>query len=518
MHPLIAATRPSKKTKHSTHSAKRAARVLAIVALTVLAAFAFAPSAHAQTPPDSTATAIPNPVVLNPPPPKTRTLSLSDAQSQILDASFELRLNEQTIKQVQLLESQALSIWIPTVSVAARYTLRDQEISLGFPNPLAPLSPYLDSVYNSDPQLQQFFAANPQVPDARALASAQSTPSVIQFRHNYQLVGTVTQTLFNARAFPLLNLADLSIARAEHAREEIAYQLNAALNQLYFTSIQFQRLISISERNVELARLNLNRARDAADAGVGNRFEVTRAQLNLTKAQRDLTRAHLAYDLSNQALASFLITENNFDTVSPPTLPPPSSCCQNLLDQALSERPDLRGADLTVAFDQERIRESEATFWPVMSAELQGVFQRASAFTGNPFFWTLTVQAQWVIFDGGFRDTETQTREIAAAQSEIRREQLKTKIAADLQQSWLRIQSQQSNVAAAASEASFAAENLSLTKEARDLGAATNLEVELAQEQLYLSELAVTSAEVELQALIYQLYQIAYDPQAINSK
>jgi outer membrane protein TolC len=348
--------------------------------------------ASAQSPPPDPAPSSTDPV--DPPPPSRRVLTLQEAQQQLLDASFELRLNEQTLNQVKLLETQALSIWIPTISVAARYTLRDQEITLAFPNPLSALTPYLDSVYQGDPALQQLLAQNPQIPDARVLASTPSEPSVVQFRHNYQLVGTVSQTLFNARAFPLLNLADLSVLRAQHAKQEIAYQLNAALNQLYFNAVQFRRLIRVSQRNAQLARIPLERATAAADAGVGNRFEVTRAKVNLSKAEREVTRAQLAYSLSTQALASFLLTDNDFDIADPPQLSPPSSCCDALRDQAQASRPDLRGADLTIAFEQERIRENEATYWPVMSAELQGVVQRASAFSGNPFFWTLTIEAE----------------------------------------------------------------------------------------------------------------------------
>ena len=464
--------------------------------------------AESWSPDDPTAPYDPDGPIADPTPRNRRVLSLEQARQVLIENSFELQLNEQNLKRAAILESQAFSIWIPTVNVTARYTARNEEVPLSFPNSLAPLTPYLESVYARDPILQQFFNDNPAVPDARLLAQQPGVDAVIQARHNYQLIGTVSQTLFNARAFPLMRLADLMKLRSQHAAVEIEYQLQGALSQTYFSAVMFRRFIEVSRRNVELSRLGYERARVAQEEQVGNQFEVNRARVSLAKAERELANARLSYELSLQSLATFVNIEPDFDVESPSRLSAPPEA-KPLVDQALEERPDFKGIDIDVAVAREQVVENESTYWPVLTAQFQGMFQRATALSGSPFSWTFTVQASWTLYDGGFRAAETETRELEVARLEILREQKRTQVSGEVRQAWIRARTQQAVVESARAEVALAKENYELTRDARDLGVATALEVEVAQEQRFLSELALANAESTLQSQLYSLYWLS---------
>jgi outer membrane protein TolC len=375
-------------------------------------------------------------------------------------------------------------------------------------NPYAPLLPYFNSVYDNDPELQQFFVDNPDVPDARILAQQTFEPAVIVNQHDYRFTLTLSQTLYNARAFPLLDQAELALASAESGVEVVTYQLEGALLQLYFNAVTFQRVIEAAQRNLDLARLALDRAQVALEEDVGSQFEVTRTQVALSTAERDLENARLAYRLSIEALATLLNTDANFDAEEPPTLTVPTDL-DALVAHGLETRPDLRMHELVRSLDEARADEVDAQWWPILTAQASATVARSGAFSGDEFSWQLMVIASWNIWDGGLRSAASDSIEIDQVTHSLAQEQAVADLESDLQQGLLRLDSLQRNAENAQAEAELARENLALTQDALTLGAATRLEVDLAQQQLFLSELAQADAEVQLQAQIYALYRLA---------
>jgi len=443
-----------------------------------------------------------------PPLPERPVLTLTEARAQLLEHSTRLELTDESIRAAQLLEDQAWTVFYPSVAFNASYTLNDDEVTFSQPNIYAPLLPYLETVFQTTPQLQQFFMDNPDVPDARELAQAESGEAVIQHRHDYRFTLTVTQPLFDYRAWPLLDVAKASVAQAENVREESRYQLEASLLRSYFAAVGARRLIPVSQRNVELARLNFERARDALELGVGLKFEVNRTEVAYASALRNLQTAQLNYRLAVQALASLLERDPDFDVEAPPELDAPISI-ERVIDSAIASRPELRTAELQTEVKDAQIDEVDARFWPTVQAQGQAWVQRGSAFGGDDLRWAITVSANWLIYDGGFRGAEADQFEVERVQTELQYDLARLDVATEVRQAWLEVQSEVERVAVARSEAELAQENVELTEEARQLEAAVTKDVELAQQQRFLAELALVQAEVQLQAKLYQLYHLA---------
>jgi len=221
------------------------------------------------------------------------TISLEEARSMLLDVNRDLQISALQIEQARLLEDQARSVLLPNVRVGFDYTFRDSEVEFELPNLYAPLLPYLDSVYESN-AMDEYFAANPDAFDARLLASAPSEPSVIQFQHDYRLTVALQQTVFDFRALSLLAQAKTTLEQAEASRETVLFQLNGALEALYFDAVSTSRLVEVSHRNVEIAQIEFDRTTAAFEEEVGNRFEMTRAEVAVQTARRELENAQLA--------------------------------------------------------------------------------------------------------------------------------------------------------------------------------------------------------------------------------
>lgn len=444
------------------------------------------------------------------PDPPRRVVTLEEARTLLRENNTTLRTNTSVIEQVRLLERQATGVFLPTANVSLSYIYNGQEIVFQQPNTYTPLLPYLEVTAATHPgELDLALAAAraqaPGFPDARELGREQFEPAVIQFHHDFRFNASIRQTIFNMRAFPLLDMADISIAQAEQGQEQIDYQLQSTLQQLYFNAVLMQRRVDLARRNVELTRIDLKRAQDllAADAGV--KFEVTRAEVAVSRAEREVENARLGYNLSIEALALVMNVEPDFDVVRPPDKPIPSNT-EELREQALTQRPEIRGAELAMQLEEERLSEVYAQWWPVVFAQAQMSASRGSLFA-NDINWSVMVTASWDIFLGGNRLTEAERVELVQQQRTYEYEEKKIQIERELQQSLIQIKSQQIQVITAQSEVELAQENLELTRAAAELQAATNLEVELARQQLFLSELALATAEVQLQVAVYELYR-----------
>jgi outer membrane protein TolC len=429
--------------------------------------------------------------------PARGSLSLARAVETLGTSSRDLEMASGSIEQARLLRDQARAVLLPSANLSGSYTLRDQEVA-----------PYLDSVYENDPDLQQFFVDNPSVPDARNLAAATSEPIVVQNRHDFRFDLTLRQTLFDARALVYLDQAATALEQAELNREQVRYRLEGALQALYFDALALRRLIDISAGNFELARISAERARAAYELEVGARFDANRATVSAQTAQREYERAVLSYELALEALRAYLRLDDVQDVETPPTLDPPESL-EALIESALENRQELAASALALRSVDERLDENRAGWWPSFSAQAQASVVRESAFTGDAFSWNLGVFMNWDLWDGGLRLAQRDTIEIDRYNAELAADAQADAIVSELRSAWLRYETQARVLPSIRAEAELAERNNWLTREAQDLGAASALEVEISQEQLFLARIALADAEVTLQEIIYELYRLA---------
>lgn len=431
-------------------------------------------------------------------------LPLDEARAQMHARNFQFEVLARQVDQAALLTRQARAILLPSINVTGIYTLNDQAVTFEQPNVYAPLGPYLEEVYQGSPSLQQFLADNPDVPDARNLAEEEFPAAVIQYRHDWRGIATVTQTLFNARAMPLLRLAELTQDQAAQGADVLRYELDAALLRLYFQALATLRMVEIAERNADTVALEAERARRALEEGVGTAFEARRSEVFALRSQRDLEATRRSYDMILEAIALLLNREADFDVVEPPALERTEGV-DALERELVRERPDMEALRRQLAIDEVSIRESRAQFWPVVFAQAQGTLQRSSAFAGDPFRWAISVQASWDIFDGGLRRAEREGRELQAMQTEIRLEERERAIWSELRQAFIELASQEQQLEGARAEAELAYQSWQLSEQARELGVASALDVEVALQQRFLAEVAAESARIAVQQQLYDI-------------
>lgn len=448
--------------------------------------------------------------------PASHSIRFEEGLELLSTNSLDVESARQALVTASILEDQARAAFAPTVNLSGRLAINDPVVKMAANNPLAPLTPYLESVYANDPDLRDFLANNPDVPDARDIAGVVPDEVIVNPRFDYRATLTVRQPLYNGRFFPARRLADLVQRQADAVIEQVTFATQQAYTQIYFQAVGLQRYSDIAKANVETARITLERAQALFNARAGSEVDLTRAEVSYLTALSDYENANISYALAIEAMASLLRVDADFDVIEPPEMPAPSSLTA-VIDTAFQSRAELAVADLDVEMAEIEKKSARAGFQPYIFAEGQGTAARVTAFTGRAITWNVSLNLSWDLWDGGASRRAVRTAEVTRYQAEIRREQLEDRIRTEIRSAWLTMQTQGNLVQRATSTAKLAQINYDVTVRARDLGSSSALEIDVAQNALFQAQLALADAEMQYRAAIYELYRLQGNAQDLTS-
>lgn len=423
-------------------------------------------------------------------------LTLDEAIAELSETNLDVAAAEQQLAIAELQLRQARTVIYPTITLDALYILNDETVDFGGGNVYVPIEPYITTVFDE-------FGQARNLDDPSPLFEETGGGGVSQNRHDFRGSITLEQTLFNARSRPGIRYVDAQVDVADAAVDQVRYLLAEPLIQAYYSAVLAMRVIEIRERDLALAQLSLERAVAAFETEVGNRFEVTRAQVEVSTAERAVENARLGYELARDGVATLLDMPGDFDVELPAEHAVPADVND---DGAFAlDRPDLRIFDEQVDAQRYQLNQVRGQWYPVVTAQFQVAAARETAFSGDPYGWSLTIAANWLLYDAGYRRFERQIQEERTLAFELDREREHDRISAALRQLALQIAQEEQNIASATAQVDLAQESLELAQDALELGVATTLDVQVARQQLAQAELAHVTSEISLQALIAQL-------------
>ena len=419
----------------------------------------------------------------------SRVLSLEEALELLEQSNFDVRRAALSIAQVALLEEQAQSLWRPTVNIRGAYTFFDSESLFELPDVYTPIAPYLATVA----------AEHPELPALEDQLGAPPEPETIRHQHDVRATATVTQPLFNPMVRPLRAQAEAAIREAEAGRDEAVFALTAGVQELYFGALAQSRFVDAAERNLALAELNLHRVSLARDEQIAGEFEVNRAEVAVARATRDLDGARTGYRITIDTLAELLDTTPDFDVVPPPLL---SFDGMSAEATEAAAQPETRRRMAEVDRLHAQALQSRRTALPTVALQGSAVAARDSAFS-DPFEWSIQLGFDWNVYDGGRRGIGASQNEMQAELAMLRVDAVNASANAELRRAQQRAELATANVAQAAREVELAERNVEVTRAAWAAGAAAFVDVETAQQQRLLADVAFAEAETRLQAELY---------------
>jgi outer membrane protein TolC len=406
-------------------------------------------------------------------------VTLEEARSAALAQSLEGAELDLALAQARSVAESAWATLRPSVGVTGQLTYNDHETSLSYDIPAIP-----------------------------GLSEASSVDQIVTPQWDYRGTVTLTQTLFNRRAYPALGVAE-SLAEVTGSERMVArYVLLEGVDEAYFAALLLARSSEVASRNLATSRVELERAEKLFAGRVGTEFAVTRAKLSVQSAEQDVASSQLGLRQALESLAALLRSDDAVEVVAPVALPTPPARAA-LTEQALVSRPELARAAGLATVERNRLAEGEGQLWPTLAAQLQSNLQKTTAFNDEAFRWNAALIFNWDLYAGGATVAEIDRRALSVKRAELAQRRAEEAVTRGLEQAYTRWERAESLVASSRSRSELSKALLEQAKRSEAGGTASRLDVELAQSQAYGAELAVVQAEVEQTASVVALYRMA---------
>lgn len=328
----------------------------------------------------------------------------------------------------------------------------------------------------------------------------------IQSKNALGSTNQLTATLFNARAFPLYRQARLNSegTRLESADEKRRVTFEAA--DAFIITLSLEQVLSAAGRRRDLAKATLEDARARFEAGLVSSNDVTRAELELATAERDLRRATGDVEAARLALGNLLDTR-----IEGPLTPPaqfldsaaaPRSLSEAEIDTARERRFDLQAESRRVAALEEFAKEPGARFIPNLGLLAQHRYTNEAGLSGRTNDGFVSMTLNWNVFDGGEWRAERAERLALARAAKLELQERERSAETEVRTALARLDSERSSLEQANAAFDAARRNANETNELYRQGLASALELADANFRLFDSEVAQARARYQL-ALAY---------------
>jgi outer membrane protein TolC len=404
-----------------------------------------------------------------------KLLTLSEAFRLALRNNESFGITEEGVRRVRLAYDKALALLLPTLRVEGTYTFYDTELAFDFGNRRV----------------------------------------VLQQKSQFGGLGTFTMSLFDARALPGLRQTKIQAKASEESTAFTQADLLFEVSRTFVSVLAAQRLVEVNRNAVIVAEEHLRDARAQAKAGTALRLAVTRAEIEVVKAQREHTRAQNGLEAAWVALR-YLVGAPVRGALARPVPPSLGSrAVAELVVEAQRSRRDLRAAAREIESARKGLDVAYGSFYPSLGLLASS---RATPATGlaNRVLNSQTVfTLGWTIFDGGVRYAELKEKHSLLREATLKHQQLTRQIEREVRTARLELDTAEAALVTSRRELDLARENHGMVMARFRAGLATTIEAVDASTQLATAEVSVLREELNVDTMrINLLRATGVDPLA----
>lgn len=305
----------------------------------------------------------------------------------------------------------------------------------------------------------------------------------------------LTQPIFDARAFPLFREARFSRDATRLNAAESKRILGFEAAESFLTALSLEQVLLAAERRRDFAQTNLDDVRARFEAGLVSSNDLTRAELELATAVRNVAQANGAVQEARVFLENLLKAEVDGPLARPTAL----------LDAAAAPAsPDITGAQQRrgdIAAERAEVEalrafadEPRARFFPSLYFNAQARNTNDGPLTDrlNEGFFGLTLN--WTALDAGLRRADRLEREAVVRGAELGLEASLRDVEREMQSAAVRLSSEQAARREANQAVTAARKNANETSILYREGLASALELADATQRLFETEVAAATA------------------------
>lgn len=311
----------------------------------------------------------------------------------------------------------------------------------------------------------------------------------------------LTQTLFNARAFPLFRQARLERDAARLTAGETKRVLAFDAAASFLATLSVEQLVRAAQRRRDFAQVNLDDVRARFEAGLVSSNDVTRAELELATAVRELAQANGDVEVARIELATLINAP--VMTLTPPVelldaADDPPSVDDRDVHRAQQQRSDLTAQRTSVEALRAFAEEPGTRFLPSFDLNAQARNFNDGAVSNRDNEGFVGVAMSWAVLDGGVRASERAERLALLRGAELELDAQLREVEREVRTAAVRLATEQAALQNATAATTAGRKNADETSELYRQGLASALELADANRQLFEAEVAEVSARFRM--------------------
>lgn len=274
----------------------------------------------------------------------------------------------------------------------------------------------------------------------------------------------------------LKRAAELGVEAAELERSALRNRLAAAVTAAYYAVLSAPRQAEVARQSVETVARELEHTRARVAEGMALKADVLSLEVRATEAYESELRARNAMELSRSALKTLLGSSDlpEFREIEVPD-PSGEAAFPKLLDQALSQRPEMQAAAHQVHIREQELEAAKGAHLPRVDA-YAGYGQNSRSpgdFSFNRDNGAIGISAEVDIYSGGAVTARISQAELRVTEAQAVQERTRLEIEDELRQAHLNLNEALQRLKVAEAGADSAEEALRLVNEQYHGGAAT---------------------------------------------
>jgi outer membrane protein TolC len=326
--------------------------------------------------------------------------------------------------------------------------------------------------------------------------------SVLSSRDGLEGRVTLRQTIFDARAFPLLRQAERSRDAADLDAVDVRRGLAYETAEVFLAVLTAERVAEAASERLDLARRNEREVRIRFDTQLVSSNDVSRAELESATAERERVLAEGEARVARLALGQLLDLDVVDSLVVPEPLlrraAEPPALLEALVAEAAERRPDIRAERARLAALEASAGEPLMRYLPQLDFNASGWTTNESGFSGRDRDWSLGMGLTWPLFDGGDREATRSERLAMARAAALELRSRERAVATDVAAARVQLESRQASLTQAEVAVRAARRNAAEAGELYRRGLIRALEAVDANVQLFEAEVERAGAEFAL--------------------
>lgn len=277
-----------------------------------------------------------------------------------------------------------------------------------------------------------------------------------------------------------------------------------AVATAYFDVLTQQKLVSINQDSLRLAKEQRDLATARKNVGEVLQTDVLKSEVAVQRSQRTLVESENLLKFRRSVLANILNLdiESNIQVTEPPSYPFTDETLTSAIMRGKRLREDIQAANLLIekqGFGREEIR---AQYLPSLNADA-GVsrdYSNSGGQSDEENNWQFGFSFNIPLFTGGEKKLNLRRSDLEIAQAKLNSQQIEKAVAENIEAAWLEVRALRQNLAGLKVEVAAAEENHRLLQSQYKAGEVKNLDVVQA-----LTDLNISRTDLAVQTYQYQL-------------